>query len=111
MNDIEAFTRRFSESTEANKLLADGSMEVPVVVNVLYHTTAENISDAQIASQIAVLNEDYGGYNTDVNATSTYQSVKVGDTKIHFVLSNKVRKSSTVASWGTNDAMKKSSQG
>jgi len=111
MNDIEAFTRRFSESTEANKLLADGSMEVPVVVNVLYHTTAENISDAQIASQIAVLNEDYGGYNADVNATSTYQSVKAGDTKIHFVLSNTVRKSSTVASWGTNDAMKKSSQG
>jgi hypothetical protein len=111
MNDIEAFTRRFSENTEANKLLADGSMEVPVVVNVLYRTAAENISDAQIKSQIDVLNEDYGGSNSDVNKTNTYQSVKAGDTKIHFVLSNTVRKSTTTTSWGTNDAMKKSAQG
>ena len=111
MNEIEAFTRRFTENSEANKLLPDGSMEVPVVVNVLYRTAAENISDAQIQSQIDVLNEDYAGSNADVNNTNTYQSVKAGDTKIHFVLSGTVRKSTTVTSWGTNDAMKKPSQG
>ena len=32
---------------------------VDVVVNVVYRTTAQNISDAQVASQIKVLNLDY----------------------------------------------------
>ena len=110
MNDIEAFTRRFSESTEANRLVGD-VMEVPVVVNVLYKIDAENISDAQIQSQIDVLNEDFGGYNSDVNTTSTYQSVKATDIKIKFVLAGTVRKYTTTSSWGTNDAMKKDATG
>ena len=110
-DEIEAFTRRFTESPEANRLLPDGTMEVPVVVNVLYKTTAENISNAQIASQIQILNEDFSGTNADVNKTSTYQSVKAGNTKITFVLANTIRQSTTLTSWGTNDAMKKSSQG
>ena len=32
---------------------------IPVVVHVLHHTDEQNISDAQIASQIAALNRDY----------------------------------------------------
>jgi hypothetical protein len=107
MNDIEAFTRRYTEQHEANKLQPDGTMEIPVVVNVLYKTTEENISDPQIASQIAVLNEDFGGYNGDINATTTYESVKAGDIKIKFVLAGTVRKSTNTSSWSTNDAMKK----
>ena len=107
MNDIEAFTRRYAEQHEANKLQPDGTMEIPVVVNVLYRTQAENISDAQIASQIAVLNEDFSGTNGDVNNTSTYGNVKAGDIKIHFTLKTTVRKSTTTTSFSTNDAMKK----
>jgi hypothetical protein len=34
--------------------LVNGKIEIPVVVNVLYRTAAENISDAQIQSQIDV---------------------------------------------------------
>jgi hypothetical protein len=49
------------------KVLSDGTVEIPVVVNVLYRTTAENVSDARIAEQIAVLNADYAGTNTDVS--------------------------------------------
>jgi Pregnancy-associated plasma protein-A len=111
MDEIEAFTSRYMQNPGAFRLLTDGTMEVPVVVNVLYNTAAENISDLQIQSQIDVLNEDFAGTNADVNATSTYQTVKAGDSKIRFVLQAIIRKSTTVTSWGTNDAMKKTSQG
>lgn len=40
---------------------------VPVVVHVLYKNTTQNISDAQIQSQITVLNNDYRKLNADYN--------------------------------------------
>jgi hypothetical protein len=40
----------------------------PVIVNVLYRTAAENISDAQIQSQIDVLNDDFNATNSDFNS-------------------------------------------
>ncbi len=110
MDAIEEFTSRYTQNPSAFRLVGD-VLEVPVVVNVLWRTAAENVSDAQVASQIAVLNADFAGTNADVNATSTYQSVKAGNTKIRFVLAGTVRKQTTVTGWGTNDAMKKSSQG
>jgi len=38
---------------------------IPVVVHVVYKTPAENISTAQIKSQIKVLNKDYRAKNAD----------------------------------------------
>lgn len=38
---------------------------IPVVFHVLYKNTTQNISDAQINSQLAVLNKDYRKLNTD----------------------------------------------
>jgi len=111
MDEIEAFTKRFAENPQTNTLQTDGSMLIPVVVNVLYRTTAENISAAQIQSQIDVLNEDFAASNADYNLTSTYNSVKSGDTKIRFVLDQVVRKQTNKTSWNTNDAMKKNNRG
>jgi len=106
----ENLTKQFANDLALGKVLADGTVEIPVVVNVLYRTSAENISDAQIASQIATLNNDFGGTNSDVNKIpSEFASVAAGDTKIRFRLDRVVRKSTTVRSWKTNDAMKKSS--
>src|SRR2546422_4315212 len=39
--------------------LRTGCTEIPVVVHVVYNTTAQNIPDGQIQSQISVLNADY----------------------------------------------------
>ena len=106
----ESKTARFMEDLKMGRVLADGTVEIPVVVNVLYRTAAENISDAQIASQIATLNNDFGGTNSDVNKIpSEFASVAAGDTKIKFRLDRVIRKSTTVRSWKTNDAMKKTS--
>jgi hypothetical protein len=111
MNEIEIFTEQFVNSNQQNRLV-NGIIEIPVVVNVLYRTTAENISLTQIQSQITVLNNDFQALNTDYNNTPTlFQSVRAGNMGIRFVLDAVVRKSTTKSSWSTNDAMKKSSQG
>src|SRR5689334_22541773 len=71
MNAIERFTQNFIQNPDQQRLLPSGIIEIPVVVNVLYRTSAQNISLAQIQSQIDVLNEDYAGTNADHNLTST----------------------------------------
>lgn len=107
---IEAGTERFIQAKKLGRVLADGTVEIPVVVNLLYRTTAENLSDARIAEQIAVLNKDFGATNTDINKIpAEFASVAAGDTKVRFRLVKTVRKSTSVRSWRTNDAMKKAS--
>jgi hypothetical protein len=63
---IERHTQQFLQGAE----IRDGkNIVIPVVVNVIYHTATENISDAQILEQIRVLNEDFGRLNPDADAT------------------------------------------
>ena len=111
MDAIEEFTDRIAKNPGAYRLLPNGTIEIPVVFNVLYRTSAQNLSLAQLQSQIDVLNEDYAGTNGDHNLTSTYNDVKAGDIGIRFVLDQVNRKSTTKLSWTTNDAMKKAGQG
>ncbi len=111
MNQIEEFTRNIVDNPTNNRLLSSGIIEIPVVVNVLYRTTDQNVSAAQIQSQIDVLNKDFSATNADYNLTSTYSSVKSGDVNVRFVLDQVIRKSTNKKSWGLNDAMKKNSMG
>ncbi len=110
MAEIEDFTQRVMAHPEQFRLV-NGVIEIPVVFNVLYRTAAQNVSLAQLQSQIDVLNEDYGGTNADHNLTSTYNTVKAGDIGVRFVLDAVNRRSTTKTSWTTNDAMKKSASG
>jgi hypothetical protein len=107
MNQIEEFTQK----ALLTKRLVNGKIEIPVVVNVLYRTTAENISNAQIQSQIDILNKDFNALNSDYNTSNNpYSSVRA-NVGITFVLDQVIRKATTKTSWGTNDAMKKTSTG
>ena len=114
MNKIEAFTQ--NAIATSNFRLVGGKIVIPVVVNVLYRTAAENISDAQIASQITVLNKDFTATNTDFSSTpAEFASVAAGPTvngiDITFELAGIVRKATTKTSWGTRDTMKSSKRG
>jgi len=92
--------------------LVNGVYEIPVWVNVLYRTTAENVSATQIQSQIDVLNEDYGATNSDYSLVpSTFTGVRAGNCNIRFVLQGVTRKATTKTSWTTNDAVKKTASG
>ncbi|SEG24394.1 zinc metalloprotease [Flavobacterium urumqiense] len=107
MNQIEAFTQK---SMLTNRLV-NGKVVIPVVVNVLYRTAAENISDAQIQSQIDVLNKDYTATNSDFSTTPAEFAGVAANIDITFELVKINRKSTTKTSWGTRDAMKKTKQG
>ena len=107
MNEIEVFTQKAMLTGR----LVNGKIEIPVVVNVLYRTAAENITDAQIQSQIDVLNQDFNAINSDFNSTPAEFSGVAANVGITFVLETVNRKSTTKTSWGTRDAMKKTKQG
>ena len=107
MNEIEANTQKLIQSGR----LVNGRVEIPVVVNVLYNTAAENISLTQIQSQIDVLNADFNATNSDFNSTPALFSGVAANVGITFVLETVNRKATSKSSWGTRDAMKKTKQG
>ncbi|MBL6447986.1 fibronectin type III domain-containing protein [Fulvivirga sp. 29W222] len=107
---IEQHTREFLQRKSKGMAQArTGVLTIPVIVHVIYSNSQENISDAQIQSQIDVLNEDFRKLNSDVSGVPA--EFTATDMQIEFSLSQITRKSSTRTSWGTNDDMKKSSQG
>src|SRR5688572_4577622 len=78
---IEVYTRRVMAANAANKTIIN--ITIPVVVNVVYNTPAENISIEQIQSQIDVLNEDFNRQNKDVTSVPSIYKRLIGDAGIH----------------------------
>jgi hypothetical protein len=119
MQRIEQFTQQAIESGEID--LNKNQIVIPVVFHVLYNTSAQNVSDAQIQSQLNVLNQDFRKLNADAANTPSVFSSLVADVEISFCLATRtptgaattgiIRKSTSVASFGSNDAMKYSAQG
>lgn len=107
MNQIEEFTQK----ARLTGKLVNGKIVIPVVVNVLYRTAAENISDALIQSQIDVLNKDFTATNSDFSSIPALFSGVAANVDITFELQKINRKATTKTSWGTRDTMKKTSRG
>jgi hypothetical protein len=107
MNEIESFTQNAIKEGR----LVNGVIEIPVVVNVLYKTNSQNISLAQIQSQIDVLNEDFNGTNSEYNSIPSLFSGVKANVGVSFVLDAVNRKSTKKKSWRTDDSMKKSNRG
>ncbi len=58
---------------------------IPVVFHILHNNGAENISDAQVADALAILNRDYRRLNSDANSVyTTFQGMPT-DAEINFV--------------------------
>lgn len=110
MNQIEAFTQKRITSA-ANYRLVNGKIVIPVVVNVLYRTDAENIPDSQIQSQIDVLNKDFNAANTDFGSIPAEFAGVAANVGISFELAGINRKATSKTSWGTRDAMKSTKKG
>ena len=115
LDDIEKHTQNWIKAN------ADGStravVTIPVVFHVVYRTSTENISDAQIQSQLDVLNEDFRRLNSDADGTWS----QAADTEIEFCLATVdpngnstngiTRTSTTVNGFGTNNSVKFNSSG
>jgi hypothetical protein len=64
-------------------------VNIPVVVHVLYNTATQNISDAQIQSQLAVLNADFRKLNSDVSLVPSAFSSLAADAEFTFCLAQR----------------------
>ncbi|HEX5651477.1 MAG TPA: zinc metalloprotease [Chitinophagaceae bacterium] len=112
MAEVEAFTRQALDNPQSYRLV-DGVIEIPVVFNILYRTATENISDAQVNSQIDVLNEDFQATNQDMaNTPAIFQPVLAGAVGVRFVIDQVNRKYSNKRSWSImTEEMKFTSSG
>jgi hypothetical protein len=84
---------------------------IKTVVHVVYQAEEHNISDAQIRSQIAVLNKDYRAKNADRSGVPAPFSGLVADARIQFRLVNVTRTKTAVTAFSHDDGMKKSTTG
>ena len=98
-----------------------GCTQVPVVVHVVYKTSAQNISDAQIESQIDVLNEDFRHENADLSTVPAIFVPLATDARIEFKLATTdpdgnptngiTRTSTSVTDFGGDDEVKSAATG
>lgn len=63
-----------------------GVITIPVVVHVVYKTAAENLSDARIAEQLAVLNEDFRATNPEIASLPPVWRPLAADAQLVFCL-------------------------
>ncbi len=109
------------ERSVARRMASGGAAKVttttiPVVVHVVFNTAAENISDAQIKSQIAVLNRDYRATNVDKSKVPAPFKGLVASANIKFALATKdpkgkstkgiTRTKTARTEFGSNDSVK-----
>jgi len=104
------------DPASTREIVKDEIIVIPVVIHLLYHTAAENITDAQILSQLEVLNKDYRRLNNDtINTPAPFKQV-AADARITFCLARKdpngkpttgiIRKYTAVQNWLSDDEMK-----
>ncbi len=117
LNEIEEFTLKAIRNGRNSRSI----ITIPVVVHVVHRTAAENISDAQIFSQIDSLNKDFRKLNADTSNTPTVFQGVAADAEIEFCMATVApdgsptngitRTSTTVTSHGTNNSVKFTSSG
>jgi hypothetical protein len=65
-----------------------GILTVPVVVHIVFNNAAENLPDARVFDQLAILNEDFRRFNADVtNAPDVFEALAT-DIQIQFCLAS-----------------------
>jgi Pregnancy-associated plasma protein-A/Secretion system C-terminal sorting domain len=106
--DLHESFEKTMEAVRAQRVGAEDRNElvINVVVHVVWKETAENLSDALIQEQIAVLNEDYNRENADTANLRTVFKPVAGNAGIRFRLAEirrvKTTKDFTVSLTDTN---------
>jgi Leucine-rich repeat (LRR) protein len=100
---IEEFTSSMLRNQEK---MVSGIITIPVHIILVYSNTLQNISDAQILSQLSVLNQDFRKLNYDWLQTPSEFIDLAGDLQIQFTLEGIERHSNSKPTWGTADLVK-----
>lgn len=72
-----------------SKIAASSNITIPVVFHVVYKNVNENVSDAQIMSQLDVLNKDFRRLNADTLNTFSDFEASATDALINFCLAQR----------------------
>jgi hypothetical protein len=107
---LEAATERM-RSTGLDELGKAAVVKINTVVHVVYKLPAQNIPDAQIATQIAALNKDFRATNPDKSKVPAQFKGLVTDAQIQFELVKVTRTQTAKNSFATDDGVKKASTG
>ncbi|MGI8633795.1 MAG: hypothetical protein ACR2KZ_00180, partial [Segetibacter sp.] len=102
MAEIEDYTKKVIKNADAFRIV-NGVITIPVVVHVVYNRDAENITDAQVASQLDVLNEDFNNTNADRILAPTEFTDEQTSVGVRFVLDRTLRVQTKKVSFGTDD--------
>ncbi|MFN8323578.1 MAG: PKD domain-containing protein [Chitinophagales bacterium] len=79
--------RKFVETQQQDPYFSARAVRtIPVVVHVVYNTTAGNVSDAAIQTMISQMNADYRKLNTDFNTARAAVQAVAADAQIEFCL-------------------------
>jgi hypothetical protein len=115
MGVIETHTRDYTKRLGTQRVVGE-VVKIPVVVHVLYKTPQENISDAQIQSQIDALNRDFRKRNNDLTNVPSAFAPLAADIEVEFVLADRnpngqptngiTRTATTRSQWGMDESVK-----
>lgn len=87
LNDFEGWMQQKLVQLSAQTSTARPSVRtIPTVVHVIYSNSSENITDAQVISQIDVLNEDFRRLNADTTSTPSGFQPVAADCQVEFCL-------------------------
>lgn len=116
---VEEQISRFAASNRLT--VRNAEVTIPVVVHIVYRTTSENITDAQVRSQIDALNRDFNKENSDASRIPSVFTSIAADCDIRFQLATTdpqgsetygiVRHYSSNLTWGVSDDIKMPSKG
>lgn len=125
-NDPNYAANRFTIEEQTSRFINQGKTSrgvktIPVVFHIVYRTATENISDAQILSQLDILNADFRKLNNDwLNTPIAFQALAT-DCEIQFCLAQQdpngnastgiKRVPTSVTSFSSNNAVKYTAQG
>lgn len=118
MQNIENHTLKFAQKTGSSDRTV---YTIPVVIHLVYLTAAQNLTDAQLLSQIDVLNADFRRTNGDAGDTPAAFEAEAADCEINFCMATQdpngnatngiERRNTTLASFSSNDNVKFFSSG
>lgn len=114
--NLEELERRTEQFQGRSEFRGTGVLYIPVVVNVVLPNAAR-VTDAQIQSQLNVLNKDYGKTNAELANASVYLAgyslSNVANCQLVFYIADPadIRRKDVTGSFGSNDAVKRTSAG
>jgi len=118
---IQLQIQKFMEQKQSGNPTPFTLYTIPTVVHVVYSTSSQNLSDANVQQGINRLNEDFRKQNSDINQTPSVWQSLTADLEVQFCLASKdpngnpttgiVHKSTTHGAFTTDDAIKSTAAG